>query len=165
MSTVLLCNYLKKKTVGNVSRNKAINKSINQSINLSINQSIFISGTFDIVEYYENTLHGLPQILEVDRESLWQQSFAYYKRACDVNRPFRIIFKGEEGIDAGGPRREYYQNLANHIASEEVGYFEGKPDALLPVMRSSTLRLGHFRIIGKMIMHSIANGGVGKLPT
>ena len=125
---------------------------------------LFISGTFDIIEYYERALTGLPQVLEVERDSLWQQSFSYYKRSCDVNRPLRIIFKGEEGIDAGGPRREYFQSLANFIASEEVGYFEGKPCALLPVMRSSTLRLGHFRIIGKMIMHSIANGGVGKLP-
>ena len=73
-----------------------------------------------------------------------------------------MSFLGEEGIDAGGPRKEFFQTLAKTVASAEVGLFEGNEYMLLPVMKSSTLRLGHLRIVGQMISHSIANNGVGK---
>ena len=113
--------------------------------------------------YFEKRLTGLPQLFEVDRVSYWQQSFAFYKKACDLSRPFRVKFLGEEGIDAGGPRKEFFQILANKIASIEVNLFEGDPIGLLPMMKGSALRLGHLKIAGKIIAHSIVNGGVGKL--
>eukprot|EP00112_Aurelia_sp_Birch-Aquarium-sp1_P024189 Seg752.11 transcript_id=Seg752.11/GoldUCD/mRNA.D3Y31 product="tRNA uracil-O 2-methyltransferase" protein_id=Seg752.11/GoldUCD/D3Y31 len=115
----------------------------------------------DMEEYFEAKLTGLPQVLEVDRTNFWQLAFAFYKKICDHSRPFRVKFLGEEGIDAGGPRKEFFQLLANKIASIEVSLFEGNPSGLLPVMKGSALRLGHLKIAGKIIAHSIANGGVG----
>ena len=104
-------------------------------------------------------------MLEVDRDNLWQVAFSFYKKLenSEVNRPIRIKFNGvEQGIDAGGPRKEYFQLLANKIASEEVGLFEGSSEkCLLPAMKSSSLRLGHLKLIGKAIAHSVANGGIG----
>ena len=87
----------------------------------------------------------------------------FYKRGIDGKRPLRISFSGvhgEIGIDAGGPRREFFQMLAHHMASEAFGFFEGSSPNLLPTMKGPSLRLGHFKIIGTMIAHSIINGGM-----
>eukprot|EP00112_Aurelia_sp_Birch-Aquarium-sp1_P007139 Seg1779.3 transcript_id=Seg1779.3/GoldUCD/mRNA.D3Y31 product="G2/M phase-specific E3 ubiquitin-protein ligase" protein_id=Seg1779.3/GoldUCD/D3Y31 len=97
-----------------------------------------------------------------DMDSISISDYFETKRVCDYSRPFRVKFAGiEQGIDAGGPRREFFQLLANKLASTEVGLFEGISNSLLPVMSSSSLRLGHFKIVGKVIAHSIANGGIG----
>ena len=118
-------------------------------------------GNFELEDHFEKKLQGLPQALCVDRGNFWQAAYGFYKRACDFGRPLRVAFNGEEGIDAGGPRREFFQCLANHIGSVEAGLFEGSKDSLLPTMKGSTLRLGLMKTVGKMFAHSIANGGIG----
>ena len=113
--------------------------------------------------YLEQKESGSPHFPEVDRENLWHHAFGFCKTACDYSKPIRIKFGGgvEQGIDAGGPHREYFQIIANKLASIEVGYFEGLETDLLPVMNMTCLQLGHLKTAGKMIAHSIANGGVG----
>ncbi len=93
----------------------------------------------------ETRLTGVPQVFEVDRLTSWQQSFAFYKKTCDLSRPFRIKFLGEEGVDAGGPRREFSQIIANKIASIEVNHSEGDCNNLLPLMKGSALKLGNLK--------------------
>ena len=100
-------------------------------------------------------------ILSVNRDNLWPEAFMFYKRGVDGNRPLRVSFGGnnlEMGIDAGGPRREFFQLLSNNMTSTSFG---GSLPNLLPIMKGPSLRLGHFRIIGTMIAHSIINGGIG----
>lgn len=82
----------------------------------------------------------------------------------DGKKPLCVSFNGtscEIGVDAGGPRREFFQLLASNMASEKFGFFEGVSPNLLPVMKGQPLRLGHFKILGNMIAHSIINGGIG----
>ena len=45
--------------------------------------------------------------------------------------------------------------------SSAAGFFEGSGSSLLPVMKGPALRLGHFRMVGSIIAHSIVNGGIG----
>ena len=119
---------------------------------------------FDIAEYFNRQLTGDTEILSIYRDTLWAEAFIFYKGGIDGKKPLRVSFSGtncEIGIDADEPRREFFQLLADHMASEAFGFFEGISPNLLPVMKGSPLRLGHFKILGTMIAHSITNGGIG----
>ena len=122
---------------------------------------------FDIAEYFSRRLTGDMFMLSVNRESIWRDAFMFYKGQIDATRPLRVEFTGdsEMGIDGGGPRREFFQLLVQHLASTAAGFFEGAGAALLPVMKGPALRLRHFRIVGTIIAHSIVNGGIGTINT
>ena len=119
---------------------------------------------FDIGEYYSRRLTGETVLLSVKRDNIWKDAFIFYKAPIDGTKPLRIEFEGdsEMGIDGGGPRREFFQLLANHLSSMSAGFFEGRQNMLLPVMKGPALRLRHFRIVGTIVAHSIINGGIGK---
>ena len=122
------------------------------------------SGAFDIAEYFGRRQTGDNFILNINRDTFWTQAFMFYKGGVDGHRPLRVSFGGdaqEIGIDNGGPRREFFQLLSESISSTSLGFFEGNVPSLLPVMKGPSLRLGHFRIVGNMIAHSIINGGIG----
>lgn len=116
--------------------------------------------------YFARQLNGEIFTLSINRDNLWQEAFMYYKRGANLDQPFRVAFGGDNmeiGIDTGGPRREFFQLLADKITSTTVGFFEGDMPNLLPTMKGPALRLGHFRILGTIIAHSIVNGGIGTL--
>ncbi len=128
--------------------------------------SVIIAGNFEAAEYFGRQLTGDIFTLSVCRENFWQGAFMFYKRGADLNRPFRVSFEGIElGIDTGGPRREFFQLLADNMTTTDFRFFEGDIPNLLPAMKGPALRLGHFRIIGTMIAYSIVNGGIGNVST
>lgn len=102
--------------------------------------------------------------MSIDRENLWAEAFRFYKSGVDGAKPLQVCFSGdteEIGVDSGGPKREFFQLLSNKIAQTTTGFFEGAGDKMLPVMKGPSLQLGHFRIIGNIIAHSIINGAIG----
>ncbi|CAB3983111.1 G2 M phase-specific E3 ubiquitin- ligase-like [Paramuricea clavata] len=55
----------------------------------------------------------------IDREELWRGALSFYKKALsDKTLPLKdlsIIFKGEEGLDAGAMKVEYFELLLTEI--------------------------------------------------
>lgn len=143
-----------------------ITHSLYSQTNFSVvNFYLTILDVFDITEYFSRQLTGDTLMFSVNRDHLWTEAFMFYKGHVEPNRPFRVSFdrdSEEIGIDSGGPRREFFQLLVTSLASTTTGFFEGSKSNLLPVMKGPALRLGHFRIVGTIVAHSIINGGIGK---
>ena len=52
------------------------------------------------------------QRITIRRSSLLKDSYRQFTRSgFFVNKPLRVIFIGEEAVDEGGPRREYFNLL------------------------------------------------------
>lgn len=66
--------------------------------------------------------------LEISRERVWRQAMSFYKNSC--HRPERlrhelpIEFIGEEGIDAGALRCEFFEQVLKELDQK---LFEGNP--------------------------------------
>lgn len=78
-------------------------KTITQNVTIDAE-----SGEYQIDPFFE---------LEVDREHLLEDALAKVREAktSDLCRKLRIIFKGEEGLDAGGVTKEFFQLLSEDL--------------------------------------------------
>ncbi|KAJ8289477.1 hypothetical protein GJAV_G00001740 [Gymnothorax javanicus] len=65
----------------------------------------------------------------------------------------------EEGLDTGGPRREFLTLLMSHLQSRPI--FEGPPESRYLVYNSAAIREDEYFMAGKMIAVSIVHGGPG----
>ena len=60
-------------------------------------------------------LRGDPDTLVVNRRNVLR-SFEYGVRSgLSLSRPVRIKFSGEDAVDEGGPRREFFRSVAEVI--------------------------------------------------
>ena len=109
------------------------------------------------------TLLGPPLCLEVSRENLFSQAVAFYKKASNIqlSRPLQIRFDGEDGVDAGGLKREFFQELFKLVFAPEKGLFEGRPRKLWPVHNITAFRTRLFKIVGTALAHCIAQCEIG----
>ena len=62
-------------------------------------------------------------VLEIEREHLLSQTLEKIGKAepSDLRKKLRIVFKGEEGIDAGGVTREFFQLLGAELFDDSSG--------------------------------------------
>ena len=94
----------------------------------------------------------------VDREELWKGALAFYKKALSdktlLLNDLTIVFKGEEGLDAGAMKVEYFELLRTEIHQR---LFEGSQSSKLPVRDSTKGFL--LKLAGIIISHSILQGG------
>lgn len=80
---------------------------------------------------------------------------AIARKAFSFNREVHVTFSGENGVDSGGPRREYFRLLM--LSLKTLGIFQGN-------WFSHDLQLLHSRkyeLAGKLIAWSILQGGPG----
>ena len=103
--------------------------------------------------------------MAVERDAIWQGALRFYKRktqeSLGLRKTVEVLFKGEEGIDGGAMRNEFFL-LAMQEAVQRL--FEGDPLNLVPIRDTSKLIL--FRLMGVMIVHLIVqNGPIDALPT
>lgn len=98
--------------------------------------------------------------LEVERESLWRRALAFYKQAmgtpCKLKQRLTITFIGEEGVDAGALRGEFFGELLKEL---DKRLFEGSEDHRVP-KKSFHGGISH-AIAGMMIGHSLLQHGPG----
>ena len=103
--------------------------------------------------------------LDVNEEDLVRDCFSFYKNpAFDPNRPIRVTFENQQGIDAGGLRRHLYSIFFTSITDPhrtDLRLFEGEPALFVPISTSETCLSEIFVIIGKIIAHNICQGGAG----
>ena len=94
----------------------------------------------------------------VDRESVWQDALRYYKRklqdASGLSKSIEIVFKGEDGLDGGAVRSEYFQLVLEEVSKR---LFEGDAMNLVPIKDSTKLVL--FRLAGMLVVHVIVQDG------
>jgi hypothetical protein len=70
-------------------------------------------------------------VLEVEREQLLPQTLRKIAdaKAKDLRKKLRIVFKGEEGVDAGGVTREFFQLISTQLFDVSSGLWLA-PDQL-----------------------------------
>ena len=104
--------------------------------------------------------------LKVDREDLVMDVFQHYKYSnFDSSVAIKFQIRGEPVVDTGGVLRQVYESVFLKIAKGEgcngVQMFQGPLKRVLPSYRSSTILSGTFKILGKIIAHSLVQGGPG----
>lgn len=96
--------------------------------------------------------------LTIDRDEVWRGALSFYKKALydkeKLWQSLSIIFKEEEGLDAGAMRAEFFELLLKEI---QLRLFEGPQESQLPVRESSKAFL--LKLAGVAISHSIIQRG------
>ena len=96
--------------------------------------------------------------LTIDRDEVWRGALSFYKKALydkeKLWQSLSIIFKEEEGLDAGAMRAEFFELLLKEI---QLHLFEGPQESQLPVRESSKAFL--LKLAGVAISHSIIQRG------
>jgi HECT-domain (ubiquitin-transferase)/Hom_end-associated Hint/Leucine rich repeat len=98
-----------------------------------------------------------------DRATLLDESLEQLGQlsAQDMRKPLRVFFFGEEAVDLGGPRREWFRSFCRQMVAEQLGMFESfddgrtfQPHPLSGQLHASD-HLLRFRIFGRVIAQAI----------
>ena len=84
-------------------------------------------------------------------------------RVEDLKRPLKVIFDGEEGVDAGGVRKEFFQLIMSrlHFLNTSYGMFNENPESHLLWFNANATEqedLDNFELIGTIVGLAIYNG-------
>ena len=99
-------------------------------------------------------------LLDVSREHLLADSLAQLDgRATDeYKRELRIVFDGEDGLDYGGPKKEWFQLLTHDLFREDYGMFRRNPVAQTYWFANASDSLQDFRLVGMLFGLALYNG-------
>ena len=110
-----------------------------------------------------------------DKSVLHQIVRIYKNPQIEFGAPLNVQFISsgayEQGIDAGGPTRDFFNLLMNEIAHSSfngIKLFEGEMGHMLPVPNYDLVSGHFFEMVGKMILHAVINkckGVKGMSPT
>ena len=99
----------------------------------------------------------------VDSSHILHNALSFNKSSTfDVGRPIAVEILGSEALDLGGPRRQFFNIVSEGLAKNEVlRLFQGDLDKghLLSTINHDAIICGHFKLAGRMILHSILNEG------
>ena len=108
--------------------------------------------------------------LTLDRKLVFEESFRALSallKTKDIRGRLDITFKGEEGIDAGGLTREWYEILCREMLSPKYGLFkasDGEGGATFqPAESASTSVDGYlnwYAFVGRVVGKAVADGYV-----
>ncbi|XP_059201469.1 uncharacterized protein LOC131981267 isoform X1 [Centropristis striata] len=99
----------------------------------------------------------------INRAAVWEGAIRGFKRSSyEPNLMMSVKFsddmgKIEEGVDLGGPRREFLRLLMESIAKSTM--FEGKETSKNIALNSTALREDWYYIAGRAIAISLVHGG------
>ncbi|KAI0563647.1 Regulator of chromosome condensation RCC1 [Gracilaria domingensis] len=87
-------------------------------------------------------------VLYVRRDNIVSDAFVQIaelvkRHPRELHKPLRVKFEGEEGVDEGGLRKEFYQVLLEHILSPKYGMFEFIEEANCHWFRKDFLESEH----------------------
>ena len=108
--------------------------------------------------------YSLAEKIKVDREDLILDLFQYYKDPdFDPELQIKIQFRREPAIDNGELLRQAYEDAFLALAKGDAGLkmFQGPYERLVPIYRSDNVLNGVFEVLGKMVAHSMIQGGPG----
>ena len=112
----------------------------------------------DILLKLQSKVKGSDFTLAVTRDELWMGALRFYKTALieteKLWQPLAIIFQGEEGLDGGALKTEFFELLLKEI---QLRLFEGPEVSKVPVRDSSKGFL--VKLAGVAISHSMIQKG------
>lgn len=118
----------------------------------------------DILTELRKQMQHPPQKLNVDKEDLLSDAVCYYKDPdFDPRKRIRVCSKHQVALDTGGVLRQFYSDVFVALSQngDHLKLFEGEAKRRLPLFRSEHVVSGIFEIVGKMIAHSLVQGGPG----
>ena len=106
-----------------------------------------------LIQHRERVLIGLEeenyQRINVRRPFLLKDTLKQIsKDSFNANKMLRVVFIGEQAVDEGGPRREFF-NLILREAFSQCGLFAGYPANVLPLHNVQAVEKNNFIIWGK----------------
>ena len=120
-------------------------------------------GLDEVLKKYQGEMieSGAPmQHLVVQRDDVWRDGVRFYKMTIAnkemLKRPLVVEFKGEEGVDGGALKVEFFSKFFDAICKR---MFEQTPNEQFLIPKRSGANLQVFKIIGVAIGHSLAQGG------
>ena len=107
---------------------------------------------------------GMRERIKIDQGEEVMDLYAYYKSPdFDPTYPLSICLRGQPAVDTGGVLRQVFgsafASLANNEGVENI--FVGHDNKRMPAYRSELVMNGFFEVLGKMIAHSMVQGGPG----
>ena len=98
--------------------------------------------------------------------SLLQQLMKTYKDPkLNIQKSPDIHFEGELAADAGGPTKEYFYSAIESLFKVDpifgASLFTGERGHYIPVMNMDAISSGCFKMVGKLLAHSVLHGGPG----
>ena len=113
--------------------------------------------------FKESYVDRRPTKVFVDSDDVWADMAGHYKMASlDVSNPVRIVLDGSPAIDIGGVRREIFSEVFSAFAeNKHLTLFQGEPNYLRSLYSVENQSTSIFKVLGKMIAHSIALDGIG----
>lgn len=102
--------------------------------------------------------YASPIEIVINRDRFWRNGLNFYKNSLSNKKrllqDFHVEFEGEEGIDAGALKLDFFE-----LMLQEINYqlFTGLPTRRIP--KKDWALEGMFEIAGVIIAHSIIHGG------
>uniref|UniRef100_A0A8C4QTS3 E3 ubiquitin-protein ligase n=1 Tax=Eptatretus burgeri TaxID=7764 RepID=A0A8C4QTS3_EPTBU len=103
--------------------------------------------------------------ISVTRQTLFEDSFTQIMnmKPYELRRRLYVIFRGEEGLDYGGPARKWFFLLSHEVLNPMYCLFEyaGKNNYCLQINPASYINpdhLAYFRFIGRFIAMALYHG-------
>ena len=137
-----------------------LNQCCNESFDEAVGKFLKDGCLSTIVSIMAGKLKGATKFIKISypEESL-TAALAYFKGVeYAENRPISVHVG--IAIDAGGPKRQFFQDVIDTvITGTDLRLFEGCNGKLVPVSSSMTLMSNILEIFGRVISHSVAEGG------
>ena len=102
--------------------------------------------------------------LKLDNDNLLLDVLHHYKTPqFDPKKGVWMCLKGSSAVDTGGVLRQVYTEVFSAIANGQDGLslFRGDPRRKVPIFSNANVLTGIFEVLGKMIAHSLIQGGPG----
>ena len=117
----------------------------------------------NIVKTVGKKLVGRKIKLEVYPDDIINDAISYYKSIdFDPHCPLRIAYRSQLAIDSGGVLRQFFSDLFEKIDEGKLMVlFEGEIGRRVPTYRPHVVMSGLLEMVGKMIAHSLVQGGPG----
>ena len=122
-----------------------------------------INSTLDSLLDKESKVKCRPAKLTVDQDDIFNDAIAFYKDvAFDPEVPLRINFVDQPAIDGGGLLRQFFTDLYSCLTQgKPVPLFLGEFGRMCPTHSPQVVFSGLIDIVGKVIAHSLVQGGPG----
>ena len=99
--------------------------------------------------------------ITIRRKHIWRDAIrAISRTAFNPNKSVHVTFIGEEAVDGGGPRREFF-TLALQEMAEDGNVFQGPPHSRYFLHNVQALASKKYFYAGMLVAISLANGGPG----
>ena len=153
------------------------NSSVESVPNTLSNCGGDINSTLDNLLSKECEVKSLPEVLQklkaqmksrrakltVDQDDIFNDAIAFYKdSAFDPEVPLRMTFMNQAAVDGGGRLRHFFTDLYSCFTQgKPVPLFLGEFGQMSPTHSPQVVFSGLIEIVGKIIAHSLVQGGPG----